>query len=455
MSSENITVGELEFPPRKVWLKTYGCQMNYHDSERILYHLLNLGFIQVEKSQDADLIIFNTCAIRDRANQKFYSGLGEVKALKKLKPDLVIGICGCVSQTEGKEIVSKYKQIDFAFGTDTIDNISEYLNEIYAGKQGRVDLSQDQSKVYSIQTLLAHDSPKAFVNIIKGCDNFCSYCIVPFARGREKSRKIDEIYNDVLNLVNNRGIQEIMLLGQNVNSFGKENGETLAELVIELDKIEGLKILRYTTGHPYNLTDRLIELHGSSKTLSRHLHLPIQSGSNTVLERMNRKYTREHYLGLLAKLRKSRPDIVISTDLIVGYPNETEEEFLDTMRLLDEGQFDFIYSYKFSPRKNTLAFKIKDQLKDEIKRKRLRILQLHQLEIQRNIREQLVGKKMMVLVEGKSYMKNVLKWGGRTNCNRLIHFIPKDKEADYRWKWVNLEVISATALSLQGKLLDF
>ena len=310
-------MGELVFPPRKVWIKTYGCQMNYHDSERLLSHLKNLNFSSTENIDEADMVLFNTCAIRDLANQKFYSHLGEMKHLKKKKgKKLVVGAGGCIAQTEGKELIKKYRHLDFAFGTDVIDQINDFVFRTYSGDDRFHINTWDRSTDFSIETKIGHGTPQAFVNIIKGCDKYCTYCIVPYTRGRERSRKQAEVVEDVNKLVRYQNIQEVTLLGQNVNSYGKENGESLAGLLYELEKIEGLRLIRYTTSHPYDISDELIEAHGKLKKLSNHLHLPVQSGSASVLMRMNREYTPEHYLERLAKFREVNPEIVISTDII-------------------------------------------------------------------------------------------------------------------------------------------
>jgi tRNA-2-methylthio-N6-dimethylallyladenosine synthase len=460
MDNGSIKVGDLEFPPRKVWIKTYGCQMNYHDTERILSQLKSLNFTKTEDQNDADFMIFNTCAIRDLANQKFYSHLGSSKHYKeghegkniKANKEIKIAAAGCIAQTESKELLKKYKQLDFAFGTDVIDNISEMVYRAYSGDTKFAVTSWDRSEDYSIETQITHGSPQAFINIIKGCDKFCSYCIVPFTRGREKSRTITEIVNDVARLVTHSGIQEITLLGQNVNSFGKKNGESLAELIMELEKIEGLEIIRYTTSHPYDISDELIEVHGKSKKLANHLHLPVQSGSNTVLQRMLREYSIEHYLERLEKLRAANPNLVISTDIIAGFPNETQEEHQATLDLLDKAQYDFIYSYNYSSRKGTKASRMKDVLTNDIRGKRLREIQAHQLKIQEKVRQDMVGKTFRVLVEGNSVMKGVKKWKGRSSCFRIIHF-EGEQGVNYQWNWVDLKVTSATALSCQGEIV--
>lgn len=459
---KTVTVGDLEFPPRKVWLKTYGCQMNYHDTERILSHLSGLNFTQTTEQSEADLVIFNTCAVRDLANQKFYSHLGETKKLKThpdidpetgLKKNVIVAAGGCIAQTEGKDLVKKYNQLDFAFGTDVIDNIGEMVYRAYAGDKKFSVTSWDRSENYSIETKITNGSPMAYVNIIKGCDKFCSYCIVPFTRGREKSRRLEEVVTDVKRLVEYSGVQEVMLLGQNVNSYGKDNNESLAQLIMELDQIKGLQRLRYTTSHPYDVSDELIAAHASAKKLANHLHLPVQSGSNTVLQRMLREYTIEHYLGLLEKVRSANPDIQISTDVIAGFPNETEEEHLATMKLLDDAQFDFIYAYAFSSRKGTKAARMSDILTDDIRGRRLREIQDKQMKIQENIRQGMIGNTYRVLVEDKGLNKGITKWTGRSSCYRIVHFEPEVLEKDYKWHWVDVEITSATALSTQGKII--
>ena len=450
VGAESIKVGELFFPKRKVWMKTFGCQMNHHDTERILTHLKYLNFSKTEDIAEAHVVLLNSCAVRDLANNKFYSLIGELKHAKKRKKDLVVGIGGCVSQTEGKTLLKKYRHLDFAFGTDVIDGVNDMIYRAYAGERRFFLNSWDRSENFSIETKISHRSRKAFVNIIKGCNKYCSYCIVPYTRGRERSRRVDEVVEDVKRLVEYRGIQEVTLLGQNVNSFGKENGESLSELLYRLDTIEGLRLIRYTTSHPYDVSDDLIEAHGNLKKLSRHLHLPVQSGSNSVLERMRREYTVEHYLGLLEKLRKSCPSIVLSTDIIVGFVGESQGEFEATLKLLDTAQYDFIYSYVYSKRAKTRAAHLKDTLSDAVRRQRLHYLQKYQLEIQRKNRQKLIGQTFSVLVDGKS--KGSKKWKGRTNCNRIVHFHPRENH-NYKWKWVDVRITEASALCLQGDIV--
>jgi len=449
-----VKMDSLLFPPRKVLIKTFGCQMNYHDTERLLSHLEGLNFTQTQEISKADLVLFNTCAIRDLANNKFYSHLGELKKIKSKKGWPKIGIGGCVAQTEAKDLIKKYDQIDFVFGTDVIDTINDLVFRTYSGEAPFSFNPWDRSENFSIQTKITHNSPQAFVNIIKGCNKYCTYCIVPYTRGKERSRRVIEVVEDVRKLVEHQGIQEVTLLGQNVNSYGKENGESLGQLLLQLDQIKVLKLIRYTTSHPYDVSDELIAVHGNCKKLSNHLHLPVQSGSQSVLSRMNREYSPEHFLNLCQKLRKSNPNIVLSSDIIVAFPGETEEEFQMTLDLLKKAQFDSIFSYVFSARKNTKAADMEDLLSREAKKERLKILQAYQLNIQEKIRAKMKGKIFRVLIEGHGKMGGILRWRGRTNCNRVVHLAPPAGMSDnLLWHWVDAEIISTTALSCQGNLI--
>ena len=366
------------------------------------------------------------------------------------KKGVKVAVGGCVAQMEAKHLLRRFPHIDFAFGTDVIDSINDFVYRAYCGETKFAVATWDRSSNYSIETRITHNNPQAFVNIIKGCDKFCSYCIVPFTRGREKSRTVDEVVSDIRRLVEVRGVQEVTLLGQNVNSFGKERGESLAQLLYRLDDIQGLQIVRYTTSHPYDMSDQLIAAHGQCRKLANHVHLPVQSGSNSVLQRMLREYTKEHFLGLCQKLRRANPHLTLSSDIIVGFPNETAEEYQATLDLLQAAQFDFIYSYVFSPRSGTKAARMANTLSQEVCGRRLRHLQQLQLAIQRQLRGQMVGKVFRLLVEKTHQMKGLCKWQGRTNCLRIVHI---DHPGKLQWHWVDVEIISASAVSCQGRLL--
>ena len=337
-----------------------------------------------------------------------------------------------------------------------IDRVGEIVIRVLQGENKILVTSFDTRKEYSLETQISHSNPQAFVNIIKGCDKFCSYCIVPFTRGREKSRRKEEIVSDVRRLVEEKGVGEITLLGQNVNSFGKEHGETLAELLLDLEKINGLHLIRYTTSYPSDFTDELIAVHGQSKKLAKHLHLPVQSGSDSILARMKRGHTVENYLEIVEKLRAAQREIVLTTDIIVGFPGESEQEFQETLNLIRLVGYDSIYSYKFSARDGTKAAKMSDVIPLKIKNERLQILQQEQNAIQHKLRQELVGRRMCLLTADKSIKKGVLKWMGRTSCNRIVHYPSNQTKDQHLWHWVEVEIDSATTFSLRGKLLrDF
>ncbi|MBF0206012.1 MAG: tRNA (N6-isopentenyl adenosine(37)-C2)-methylthiotransferase MiaB [Oligoflexia bacterium] len=465
---------------KKVYLRTYGCQMNLHDSERLLSLLAEINYDRCDRGEDADLILFNTCAIRDHANSKFYSHLGEIKRIKLANPQLLVGVGGCIGELEGAKLLAKFKYLDFVFSPDTLEKIPQIISTFEKKERSSapVLLSNQcslQEKFSFKDTKIVNKGPRAFVAIMKGCNNFCSYCVVPYTRGRERSRPLMEVFDDVLRLVEVEGVQEVTLLGQNVNSYSPDdvnnthnvcdvrdvrNVQVFVDLLRKLEEIDGLRIIRYTTSHPRDMSDELIQWHGSSNKLSKHLHLPVQSGSNNILAKMNRGYTIEHYLRLLEKLRTYQKEIVISSDMICGYPNETEDEHISNLTLLDLAQFDFIYSYAFSPRPGTAAALIVDHLSDEIRSQRLRELQLKQLAIQEKIRSKMVGKKYLVLVDGVDKRQQKLK--GRTNCMRIVHFTPEteipfggaSQLQRYLWKWVEVEVSSSTAISAQAHLLS-
>lgn len=436
-------------PTAKVWIKTFGCQMNYHDTERVLAILAEHDFQETSHVEEADLILFNTCAIRQLANQKFYSQLGALAALKQARPSLLIGALGCVAQKEGRTLLKQFKSLDFVLGPDQIDQIGDLV--AHWREQPRPwCCAFDRERVFSLQTKRYHQGPQAFVTIIKGCNNFCTYCIVPFTRGREKSRAPEEIVHDVQQLVR-EGVQEINLLGQNVNAYGKEWHCSLAALIQQLAEIEGLHLIRYTTGHPEDFTDELIALHATCPKLAKHIHLPVQSGSNHILQQMHRKHTREMYLALAAKLRQAAPQIVLTTDLIVGFPGEREEDFAATLDLVEQVRFDALYAYKFSPRPGTPAAQMADQIPESVKKERLARLQHVQYQIQDQIRQGLRGTSLTLLVEGPSQKH---QWMGRSSGNRVVHFNcpPAFTAQSLQWHWVQVKIEKATAFALYGTL---
>ena len=340
----------------KYMIITYGCQMNDHDSEKIAYILEDLGYEKTDDKKEADFILYNTCLIRENAELKVYGQLGSLKGLKKEKPDLILAVSGCMMQTgSAREVIQdKYKHVDIIFGTKNIDKLPELINLHKQTGEMIVDISdfRDPDKVGYIYDNGFH----AYVNIMQGCNNFCTYCIVPYARGREESRPVRSIIEEV-EALGRRGYKEIELLGQNVNSYKGENGETFPELLEKVCRVEGIEWIRFMTSNPHDLSDELIEVMAREDKVCKHLHLPLQSGSNKVLKDMNRKYTREKYLDIVRKLRDKMPDITLTTDIIVGFPGETEEDHKDTISLCHEVGYDQAYTFLYSPREGTPAAK--------------------------------------------------------------------------------------------------
>ncbi|MBI3544016.1 MAG: tRNA (N6-isopentenyl adenosine(37)-C2)-methylthiotransferase MiaB, partial [Deltaproteobacteria bacterium] len=398
--------------------------MNVNDTERMSVLLSDMGARPSASAADADIVILNGCEVRDKAVQKALSSLGLLK--KDKKKSTLIGIGGCVGQLEGAKLFSRNPHLDFVFGTDTIDHLPEILGEVSGGARHVVYNDFDKGRDYTTDTKIFHKSASAFINIMKGCDKFCSYCIVPFTRGREKSRPVAEIVSDVTRLAL-LGVREVTLLGQNVNSFGKGNKETFPELLRALDEaVPSLKRLRYTSSHPVDFSDELIECYGSVRALCNQLHLPVQSGSNKVLQGMYRHYRIETYYEQIRKWRARCPDGGLSTDIIVGFPGETDTDFDETMKLLEDLRFDSVYSFAYSPRPGTKAFKLADDVPLEVKSERLQRFQKRGVEIAAENNARKVGKKMEVLVEGRSKIMKTSPsenmFYGRTTCGRVVNF---------------------------------
>ncbi len=414
----------MERPPEKerfVFIETFGCQMNENDTSRIYGVLEKVNFRPTYDPGAADLILVNTCSIRDKAEQKVYSTLGRFKGLKKKRPELIIGVAGCVAQQEGERLLKRVPHLDIVFGPHNIHRLGDMLAELYE-KGGRVvstELRPDiDDNEYDVHAPV--DGVKAFVSIMRGCDNFCSYCIVPYTRGREVSRPHDEIIGEIRSLAE-RGIKEVTLLGQNVNSYGKGAGSTFTALLRDICSTDGIERVRFVTSHPKDISEELIYLFGEEPKLQRALHLPVQSGSDRILERMKRSYTVEGYLSKVRLLRSLYPDMALTTDVIVGFPGETDEDFQGTMQVLKEVRFDGAFSFKYSPRPGTLAATFEDQVPEEVKSVRLEELQALQRKITLEKNEALAGRTLEVLVEGGS-KNNPGEFSGRTPCNRVVNF---------------------------------
>ena len=352
----------------KACVATFGCQMNFKDSEKLIGILNEIGYEETE-DEHADLVLYNTCTVRENANLKIYGRLGYLSKLKKENSNMIIGLCGCMMQEEHvvEKIKKSYKFVDLIFGTHNIFKLAELLYERLSGQKSVIDIWQGTTEIVEDLPSERKYSFKSGVNIMYGCNNFCSYCIVPYVRGRERSRKPEDIINEIKKLVS-EGVVEIMLLGQNVNSYGKtlENPMTFAQLLQEIEKIDGLKRVRFMTSHPKDLSDELIDVMAHSKKICKQMHLPLQSGSDRLLKIMNRHYDKQHYLEIVDKLRKAIPDIGISTDIIVGFPGETEEDFNETLDVVKKVQYDSAFTFIYSKRSGTPAAEMENQVPQDV-----------------------------------------------------------------------------------------
>ena len=402
---------------------TFGCQMNEKDSEKLLGILETIGYEEVE-TEEADFLIFNTCTVRENANTKLYGHLGQVKKMKERNPQMMIGLCGCMMQEEHviEKIRSSYKFVDIIFGTHNIFKLAELLKARVDSKGMIVDIWKDTDQIVEDLPVERKYSFKSGVNIMFGCNNFCSYCIVPYVRGRERSREPKEIVREIEHLVQD-GVVEVMLLGQNVNSYGRnlEHPMTFAQLLQEIEKIEGLERIRFMTSHPKDLSDELIEVMKNSKKICNHLHLPLQSGSSRILKIMNRHYDKEHYLELVDKIRAAVPDIALTTDIIVGFPGETEEDFEETMDVVRRVRYDSAFTFIYSKRTGTPAATMDDQIPEEVIKERFDRL-LHEVQtISAEKAGKLTGQTLPVLVEEVNGQDTSLVTGKLTN-NSTVHF---------------------------------
>lgn len=438
---------------KKSLIVTYGCQMNEHDSETMEAILSDIGYEMTEQKENADIIIINTCLIRENAELKVYGKLGEFKALKKKNPNLIIAVCGCMMQKEEprKIIKTKYRFVDLIFGTHNIYKLPELLYNLEQSKNMMIDVWEDAGNIIEGIPARRKYDYKAFVNIMYGCNNFCTYCVVPYTRGRERSREVEDILSEIKELVKD-GTKEITLLGQNVNSYGKtlKDQTTFAELLRKVDRIEGLNRVRFMTSHPKDLSDELIEAMKECKSVCEQIHLPFQAGSNKILKSMNRKYTKEHYLSLIDKIRKEIPNICISTDIIVGFPGETYEDFKETLDVIQKAKYDSAFTFIYSVREGTPASKMVDQVPEEEKNRRFQELLdiLHPINNERN--QQIIGKIESVLVEGISKNdKNTLS--GRTRGGKLVHF---KGDNSLIGEIINVKIKEAKTWSLEGEIIE-
>jgi tRNA-2-methylthio-N6-dimethylallyladenosine synthase len=431
--------------PKKLFIKTYGCQMNVYDSERMAEALGGKGYVETKSADDADMILLNTCHIREKAAEKVYSELGRYKGLKAEKPDLKIGVAGCVAQAEGEEIMRRQPMVDLVVGPQSYHRLPEMEEKTQSGEKA---LDTDFPEEDKFETLKKRAKgkrgPTAFLTVQEGCDKFCAFCVVPYTRGAEVSRPADRILTEARELVD-RGVREITLLGQNVNAY--HGGMTLAQLIWELDKVDGLERIRFTTSHPNDMQDDLIEAHGTCAKLMPYLHLPVQAGSDKILKRMNRSHTAESYIRLIERIRAARPDILISGDFIVGFPEETEADFQATLDLIEEVKYGTAYSFKYSTRPGTPAAE-RAQVDPAEADDRLQRLQALLNRQQREVQDSMVGREVGVLFEKPGRFPGQMV--GKSDYLHAVHVADCAKQVG---DLARVRIVSSGANSLAGELI--
>jgi len=432
---------------------TYGCQMNEHDSEKLAGMLEEMGYQHTEEYKNADIILLNTCIIRENAELKVYGKLGELKRYKRENPDLIIGIGGCMMQQDAPvdEVYKKYRHVDLIFGTHNIHHLPDLIRKIEETRDRVVEVWDEEEGLIPDLPSQRESEHSAWISIIQGCDNFCTYCIVPYVRGRERSRPIASIVNEAERLAED-GVKEITLLGQNVNSFGNDLDKdiTFPKLLEELNKVEKLKRIRFMTSHPRDFSDALLDKIKNLNKVANHIHLPVQSGSNKVLKEMNRGYTREYYIDRVKNIQEEISGASVSTDFIVGFPGETEEDFEQTIELVKELKFDMAYTFIYSPRSGTPAARRDDQIEDQVKKDRLNRLMELQNKISYKKNQKLIGRTQEILVTGPSSSDPEV-FEGRTSTNKIC-FI--DKREDLVGELVKVKINSAKSWTLEGTVIE-
>ncbi|HET6465156.1 MAG TPA: tRNA (N6-isopentenyl adenosine(37)-C2)-methylthiotransferase MiaB [Nitrospiria bacterium] len=431
---------------KRLYIKTFGCQMNVHDSERISGLLRNEGYRLTEKPEEADMIIVNTCSIREKSEQKGYSDLGRFAQLKRDKPGLVLGMAGCVAQQEGEDVLRRFKGLDLVFGSSNIANVPRMIQTITLKSQPVV-MVQEPPGPPQTTPAVRKDRVRAWVSIMEGCDRHCAFCVVPTTRGRERSRPSAEIVHEVTHLAE-AGYKEITLLGQTVNSYGKslEEGVDFADLLAMLNGVDGIERIRFESPHPCDMTPKLIETMAELSKVCEYLHLPMQSGSDTVLERMGRGYTLDQYRRIVARMRQLVPDMAFSTDIIIGFPGETEDDFQETLDAVSEFEFDNVFYFNYSRRPNTPAERFEGQVPEEVKAARFERLSTLEKSLARRKNHALIDTVQEVLVEGRSKRDRV-KFTGRTRSNKLVHFGDANEEIG---RLLNVRISSAGSTCLEG-----
>ncbi len=440
--------------PKKLFIRTFGCQMNEYDSDKMA-DVLNAseGVVKTDNVEEADIILFNTCSVREKAQEKVFHDLGRVRHLKQKNPDLVIGVGGCVASQEGAAIVARAPYVDIVFGPQTLHRLPQLIAERKSKGKAAVDISFPEIEKFDAMPPAEVKGASAFVSIMEGCSKFCTFCIVPYTRGGEVSRPFDDVLTEVADLAAH-GVGEVTLLGQNVNAYRGDMAETeekadLALLIEYIAEIPGIERIRYTTSHPREMSDRLIETYRKVPKLVSHLHLPVQSGSDRVLAAMKRGYMGIEYKSIIRKLRAARPDISLSSDFIVGFPGETDEDFEKTMKLIEDVGFDSSFSFIYSPRPGTPAVEMEDSTPAEVKSARLSRLQKRIDEQAQVISQAMVGSVQRVLVEGTS-RKDAHELAGRTDNNRIVNFAGNPRLID---RFVDLRITSSLSHSLRGEIV--
>ncbi len=439
----------LEIPTtlRGFYIETYGCQMNTADSEIISGLLNKNGFSHMEQADNADVIILNTCSIRDNAEQKIHERLKHLRYYKKKNPNVIIGIVGCMAERLRTELIENNNIVDIVVGPDEYRKLPELINEAEEGTPG-IAVRLSRVETYDDITPLRTNNFSAWISIMRGCDKFCSFCVVPFTRGRERSRSLNSILEEVIQLKES-GFKEINLIGQNVNSY-RDDKFDFADLMTEVSRVASTMRIRFTTSHPQDMSDKLIETIASHKNLCNYIHLPVQSASNRILQLMNRTYSIEHYYGLVEKIKKQIPDVSFTTDIIVGFPTETDEDHQLTVDFLKEVKYDGAFMFKYSPRENTKAWEMGDSVSSEIKSSRLNQIIEIQNEIASTINSKLIGKTFSVLTEKES-SKSTNDWFGRTETNKIVVF---EKGNAQRGDLVNVQIIKSNSATLFGRIVE-
>lgn len=435
---------------KKYFVKTYGCQMNEHDGENIKAILEDMSYIETDKMEDADVILLNTCAIRENAHNKVFGYLGRIKHLKEERPHVIAGICGCMAQEEVvvKEIMKKYKWLDIVFGTHNIHKLPQILNSTIEKKEQEIQVMSVEGDIIENIPVKRDSKYKAWINIMYGCDKFCTYCIVPYTRGKQRSRHPEYILNEIKELVKN-GYKEVTLLGQNVNAYGKDFKDMKYDMSNLLQDVANTKIerIKFVTSHPWDFNDDMIKVIKENENVLPYIHLPVQSGSNRILKLMGRKYTKESYLELVKKLKENIKDLSLTTDIIVGFPNETMEDFKETLDIVNECKYDLAYTFIYSPRVGTPAANIKDNVTKEEKEERLQILNDLINKYSKESNDRMLNKTLSVLIDGKSEKEGMLS--GYSKENKLVNV---KADLSYIGKIVNVKITDAKTWSLDGVL---